>query len=84
MNAATSDKAVRLLAEGRVQPHGTATMYRVDGDHAVYDVAIGDGVALCSCPARGDCSHLIASRLVYDAMVDGVAETVRRYAEKAA
>lgn len=77
-------KVVRLLAQGRVQPRGAAAIYRVRGDHGGYDVVIGETFAFCSCPAHGECSHIVASQLVQDAMVDGVAETVARYAERVA
>ena len=75
-----SPKVVRLLSEGRVLPAGTAAHYRARGDHGEYDICIGDGFAMCSCPAHGTCSHISAARLIQDALVDGVAATVAKAA----
>lgn len=57
-------------------PAGTAAVFRVDGDRAVYDVVIGDGFEMCSCPAPGACSHIRAAALIQVALVDGVAAAV--------
>lgn len=78
MPAASASKAVKLLAEGRVMPAGAAAVFRVQGDHDTYDVVIGDGFEMCSCPAHGDCSHRTAARLIQAALVDGVAAAVKR------
>lgn len=81
MAHSVSPKVVRLLSEGRVMPAGSAAAFTVAGDHGEYVAVIfDDGRGLCSCPAHGECSHLSASRLVNDAMVDGVAATVARMA----
>ncbi len=80
MPSAVGSKAVRLLAEGRVQPAGAAAVYTVQGDHGWYDVVIADGVEFCSCPAFGACSHIRAASILQDALVDGVAATVARHA----
>lgn len=73
-----SPKVVRLLSEGRVMPVGAAAAYTVRGDHGTYDVVIADTFAMCSCLAHGPCSHIAASRLIQDALVDGVAATVAK------
>lgn len=80
MSVAPSQKVIRLLAQGRVRPAGAAAIYRVQGDSGEYDVVIAGGFEMCSCPARGACSHLTASRLIQDALVDGVAATVAKVA----
>ena len=74
-----SSKAIRLLTEGRVMPVGSAAAFRVQGDHATYDVAIGDGFAFCSCRAHGSCSHIAAARILQDALVDGIPAAMARH-----
>jgi hypothetical protein len=71
------NKSFRLVSEGRVhRVHDR--IYRVEGDTGVYLVAVADRDALsatlhrgtgtpgpdgvCSCPATGECSHLLAAR----------------------
>jgi hypothetical protein len=58
-----SPKALRILAEGRVSPDAGAPpqLFHVEGDHGRYAVVIGATVQMCSCPARGLCSHIAAA-----------------------
>lgn len=81
------EKAVRLLAEARVMPAGAAAVYRVQGDSATYTAVVcDDGTTFCQCRGhreRGTCSHVESARLIQDALVDGVAATVRRHAVSA-
>jgi uncharacterized Zn finger protein len=61
-------KARRLLGEGRLMVE-LVTEGRVQaliaGDSGMWELAIdSDGVASCTCPARGGCSHLVALGLV--------------------
>lgn len=64
-----SAKATRLVAEDRVRPEGCAAVLSVTGEHDTYRVVLGDGFALCDCPAlREDCSHVLASRLMLDGL----------------
>jgi uncharacterized Zn finger protein len=61
-------KAARYLAEGRI------TVLRVDGDRVwatcrgsggAYDLGHAPGRGWhCACPARSDCAHLVALRMV--------------------
>lgn len=86
MARTATPKVRRLLAEGRVQPAGTAAIHRVIGDHGLYDVVLGDDFSYClrvtaeggraPCPSHGGCAHIAAARLVQDALVDGIAATV--------
>lgn len=67
-------KAIRLLAEARVKPAGTAAVYEVAGDNGTYRVVVGDGWTQCPCPANRElCSHAIAAGHLHDALVDGAA-----------
>jgi hypothetical protein len=65
----TLEKAARLLVAGRLRvvevEHGRVRA-SCRGDHGAYDLGGEGGVWSCSCPARGDCSHLRALRLVVD------------------
>lgn len=67
-------KATRLTLNGKVhQVHDR--VFCVEGDHGAYLVAVADRgrvesltdgrvslSGVCSCPARGGCSHLLAAR----------------------
>ena len=68
VSAAVEDKAIRLLASGRVTVlHADADHLaaRVDGDHGTYDVRVGSRSSDCSCPSWSrSCSHLLAVRLI--------------------
>ncbi len=64
-------KVTRLLAETRVMPAGTATVYDIAGDHGSYVVVLGRNIELCTCPGftrSHGCTHLIAARLLHDAL----------------
>lgn len=63
MSAVPSEKALRLLVEGRVEPDTAAApqVFHVDGDHGRYVVVVGAHVQMCSCPARDRCSHIEAA-----------------------
>lgn len=58
------DKAVRLLVHGRLRVtrvEGDLVMAECRGDTGrVYELGFSAGRWSCSCPARTDCSHLIA------------------------
>jgi hypothetical protein len=67
MNPATEQKAGRILAGGRLKVTSavgdciTATCF---GDTAAYEVGLDVSGWYCSCPARRECSHVRALRLV--------------------
>lgn len=65
-----ADKAIRLLAEGRVQPNGTVQAFTVQGDTGRYHVFIGPDIAASRCPATTRCSHLEAAIQWTDAGYD--------------
>jgi hypothetical protein len=53
------DKALRLLASGRVE-RLEGDMYNVIGNHGTYNVVARDGKVMCTCPgfqSRRRCSH---------------------------
>jgi len=54
-------KAERLLAEGRIQAI-PGRCFAVEGDHGWYLAVVNDDGLFCSCPAIGECSHLLAVR----------------------
>ena len=61
-------KAHRLLVTGKVtavEQTSTTAYFQVQGsDTEPYDVKFQQGVWICDCPARVDCAHLLAVRLV--------------------
>ena len=64
MTETIHEKAQRFIAEGRITiRHEGETLVDADveGDHDRYAVVveIGDDVR-CTCPATGDCSHMLA------------------------
>jgi hypothetical protein len=67
VTAKVQEKAGRLVAEGKVvhlkNGHCTERRceYRVQGDHGVYRVLLGDRWASCTCPAVRTCSHIKAA-----------------------
>lgn len=86
-----SEKAIRLLAEGRVRPDVALApqLFHVDGDHGCYTVVVGAHVRMCSCAAKGDCSHIAAAIARVNATPDELALmdealAVRRERERAA
>lgn len=63
MSAAIEQKAARLRAQGRVHPVDLVRAHVVQGDHAAYFVVTDrEGIEFCTCPASGECSHIIAAR----------------------
>lgn len=57
-----AEKAQRLLDDGSVRQHAhPAQVFEVDGDHGRYTVLVTAAVQMCSCPARGRCSHMEAA-----------------------
>ena len=67
MSETIAEKASRYLIEGRliverVDEH--AIVARCRGRGAVYRLGYHDDGWHCTCPARGDCSHLLALQLV--------------------
>lgn len=66
-----SGKVVRLLADARVMPAGTAAVYRVKGDHGEYITVLGEDITFCSCAANRElCSHVQAAELLHGALED--------------
>jgi hypothetical protein len=54
-----SEKAVRLLAEGRIEPAPAPVReFIADGDHGRYRVFVGPHTSVCTCPATVRCSHI--------------------------
>ena len=70
---ATIDKAAKIVHAGRVHPAGTAAIYHVGGDSAIYRVVLLDGEETCTCPARGMCSHIGAAMLRHDQIGEDMA-----------
>lgn len=66
MTPAVQAKAARLLREHRIHPRGAASVYDVRGDTGTYQVAIGDGFAVCTCPAKTRCSHIAAGEALVE------------------
>ena len=55
-------KADRLLSAGSVRPYDDLLRaFTVDGDSGRYTVIVGGRTRVCTCPARGECSHLEAA-----------------------
>jgi hypothetical protein len=67
MSLATEQKANRLRASGKVREVEIQAAYVIEGDHGMY-LAVVDrhGVARCSCPAKGECSHTRAAQMEAD------------------
>ena len=60
-------KGRRYLTEGRVVVDVVGTGHlaaTVRGDGVLHRVSFGRGGWYCTCPAKANCSHLIAVRLV--------------------
>lgn len=71
---ATIEKAAKIVHAGRVHPAGTAAIFHVGGDSAIYRVVVfDDETALCPCPATSRCSHELAALFIYSEAVDRVA-----------
>lgn len=70
MRESAHAKARRLLVEGRVrvlEAHEDDGVFaaEVRGDHAALYVVSHDADGWsCSCPTRGECSHLLACELI--------------------
>ena len=66
VSAATGEKAIRLVDQGRVTLHSMSSA-TVHGDHGVYQVRAHKGGGFtCTCAARGArCSHIAASSLAW-------------------
>lgn len=63
VSAEVALKAARLNEEGRVTALNDF-MYRVEGEHGTYTVAVGHAEEVsgnCTCPAKWPCSHGIAA-----------------------
>lgn len=62
MSAATHEKAMRLLDEGRVvlSPVPVAEL-TVHGDTGIYRVFVSAHTQVCTCPASSRCSHIEAA-----------------------
>lgn len=56
-----TDKAMRLLCEGKIAPLPAAHVFLVDGTHGTYTVLIASHLETCTCPATGRCSHIVAA-----------------------
>lgn len=67
MSVFVDQKAGRLLAEGRVRLErvaGDLVVATVEGDTGTYAVECAQASWRCNCPARSECSHLLAVQLV--------------------
>lgn len=73
VSAPIVSKAARLIVDDRVECRGTAAVFRVQGDRDTYTVAIGEDWHSCSCPAVGECSHILAAVFRRDEAADGAA-----------
>ena len=67
MRENAADKAKRYLVEGRcvleaVGPSRVSALVR--GEGAIYRTLYSRGAWWCSCPARRDCAHIRALKLV--------------------
>lgn len=57
----TEQKGKRLANDGRVTHDENAQVYAVEGFTGLYMVIVfGSGKTWCSCPTRGQCSHMLA------------------------
>ena len=56
-------KADRLIAQKRICELPAARAYEVEGDTGIYIVTVARGgeIRACTCPARGDRSHIAAA-----------------------
>jgi uncharacterized Zn finger protein len=66
---ALEEKAATILSEGRltvVSKIGDDLVCRVRGDHGTYQCGFDTIAArwFCTCPSRGECSHLVATYLI--------------------
>lgn len=79
MSQYTQNKAIRLVAEGRVQPDSDLQpqLFRVDGDSDRYVTVVAAHVHMCSCKrwreTMLDCSHIKAALLRVYARPDELA-----------
>ncbi len=74
-------KAVRLAAAGQLTrldhlSYGLQVVYVVTGDHGRYRCTLygapdGPRSAVCGCPTRGLCSHMLAALAVSSGALDG-------------
>jgi uncharacterized Zn finger protein len=69
MNESVAQKGARYLTEGRLivralDEHGGTVTADCRGNGAVYALGRDETGWFCSCPARRDCAHLAALRLV--------------------
>ncbi len=61
----TIQKAERLVREGRVVFAEDGETVLIRGDSGDYEVGLdARGKLACSCPARGECAHIIAAQIV--------------------
>lgn len=69
MTPATEEKAARILSTGRLKVGqlGEDTITAVcfaESEDILYEVTFGAGGWRCTCPARRECAHIRALRLV--------------------
>jgi hypothetical protein len=74
MTAFVDSKADRLIRDGQIGEVAGARVFAVSGDHGVYRVVTYvSGVAECTCPAEGSCSHARAARRLLERESEQVA-----------
>jgi uncharacterized Zn finger protein len=61
MSGETLLKAERLHDGGNVRRVDDADVFTVESGPRLYLVVIAAGKAFCSCPASGECSHVLAA-----------------------
>jgi hypothetical protein len=68
LTTTTAAKAERLHANGNVVPAvGHADVFFVRGDTSVYLVVLHPAGTVCTCPATGGCSHILAAQIEQEA-----------------
>lgn len=62
-SAKITEKAERLVRDGRVRRLTPVEVFEVDGDSGRWTVVLAGGEFSCTCPASGECSHVEAAKL---------------------
>lgn len=81
---AVQAKARRYLAEARLlveRVDATTIQARCRGQGAVYALGFASGEWWCSCPARRECAHLVALRLVTSPGIAARSADIRQTAD---
>lgn len=67
MTPSTAAKAERLAATGKVHRIADADVFAVSGDSGLYLVVLAALGSVCTCPATGECSHILSARIAQEA-----------------